>query len=83
VLKTPTSVERRPVVCEAVLTPRWLALVQAALTRAGFKSGRADGVVDTATVEALRAFQRALGLPVDDAGYLNVATVRALGLSER
>lgn len=83
VVKVPASVERRQVVCERRLTSTWLASVQAALARAGFNPRRADGVVDQATVDSLRAFQGARKLPVDEVGYLNVATVRALGLSEQ
>jgi Putative peptidoglycan binding domain len=83
VVTSPASTERRQVVCEVRLTPAWLGAVQTALTRAGFNTGRVDGIVDTATLAALSGFQRARKLPLDDAGYLNVATVRALGLSER
>ena len=82
-VKTPATIMQRQVVCGSRFTPAWLGTVQAALSRAGFNTGRADGIVDNATVDALRGFQRARNLPVDEADYLNVATVRALGLSER
>jgi len=71
------------VVCGSRFSPAWLGGVQAALNRAGFNTGRTDGLIDNATMDAIRSFQRAWHLPVDDEDYLNVATVRALGLSER
>ena len=83
VIKSAATTTRRQVVCGTRFTPAWLGTVQAALSRAGFNTGRVDGIVDNATVDALRGFQRARNLPVDDEEYLNVATVRALGLSER
>lgn len=83
IVKSAATSARRQVVCEARLTPAWLGAVQVALTRAGFNTTRNDGIVDQATVDAIHGFQRARNLPVDDVGYLNVATVRALGLSER
>ena len=83
VLKSAARAEWRQVVCETNSTPARLGTIQAALTKAGHNAGRADGVVDAATMNAVRAFQRARNLPVDNDRYINVATVRALGLSEK
>lgn len=83
IVKSPAISARRQVVCGSRFSPAWLGGVQAALNRAGFNTGRTDGLIDNATLDAIRSFQRAWNLPVDDEDYLNVATVRALGLSER
>jgi predicted small secreted protein len=77
------SSEWRQIVCETNATPAKLAEIQRALTSAGFATGRADGAVDAGTMAAVRGFQKAKGLPVDMDRYINVATVRALGLSEK
>ena len=83
VLRSAEKPEWRQVICETHLTSVRLRAIQAAITRAGFNTGRVDGIVDNATMDAVRRFQRARNLPVDNDRYINVATVRALGLSER
>ncbi len=55
--------------------------IQSALKVAGYESGKIDGVVGSETMAAVNAFQRDKGLPVDR--YLNVATLKALGVSAR
>jgi hypothetical protein len=77
------SSEWRQIVCETNATPAKLAEIQRALTSAGFATGRTDGGIDGNTMNAVRGFQKARGLPVDMDRYINVATVRALGLSEK
>ena len=52
--------------------------VQQALVERGFDPGRVDGAMGRRTRGALRAFQRAAGLP--DTGEVDDATARALGL---
>ena len=81
-VKTAATHARRQLVCGSRFTPAWLGSVQVALSRAGFNTGRTDGLVDNPNVDALRGFQRASNLPVDEEEYLNVATVRALGMSK-
>jgi membrane-bound lytic murein transglycosylase B len=49
---------------------------QTALARVGFDPGPADGVIGSGTRTALRAWQKARGLPAD--GYLSVDLVRKL-----
>ncbi|MDP1738404.1 MAG: lytic murein transglycosylase [Caulobacter sp.] len=49
---------------------------QAALTQLGFNPGPSDGVIGSGTRTALRAWQKARGLPAD--GYLSVDMVRRL-----
>ena len=80
---SPARSEWRQIVCETNATPAKLSEIQRALTAAGFATGRTDGAIDGGTMNAVRGFQAAKGLPVDNDRYINVATVRALGLSER
>jgi Putative peptidoglycan binding domain len=75
--------EWRQIVCETNATPAKLAEIQNALTRAGFATGRTDGIIDNGTLAAVRKFQEARGLPVDYDRYINVATVRTLGVAEK
>ena len=49
---------------------------QTALAKVGFDPGPADGVIGSGTRTALRAWQKARGLPAD--GYLSVDIVRRL-----
>jgi membrane-bound lytic murein transglycosylase B len=51
---------------------------QGALARLGFNPGPADGVVGAGTRTALRAWQKARGLPAD--GYLSLDLVKRLSL---
>jgi Putative peptidoglycan binding domain len=83
VMTSAAKSEWRQIVCETNATPAKLSEIQSALTRAGFATGRTDGGIDANTMNAVRGFQKAKGLPVDMDRYINVATVRALGLSEK
>lgn len=49
---------------------------QVALNTLGFNAGAADGIIGTGTRAALRAWQKAKGLPAD--GYLSVEVARRL-----
>jgi len=51
---------------------------QEALTRLGFDTGGADGVIGTRTRAATRAWQKSRGLPAD--GYLSYGLIQALKL---
>jgi hypothetical protein len=80
VIKTPATTEWREILCETNATPQTLTAIQQALKRAGFDPGREDGRVDNRMMDAVRAFQQARGLPVDMDRYINMATVKALGV---
>jgi murein L,D-transpeptidase YcbB/YkuD len=54
-----------------------VVVLQHALTRLGFASGKADGVYGPATTSALKRFQQSAGLKAD--GILGPVTLRALG----
>ena len=52
--------------------------VQEALTERGFEPGKIDGAMGSRTRNALRQFQRSVGLP--STGEIDAATIAALGL---
>ena len=52
--------------------------IQRALVERGFEPGKIDGAMGSRTRDALRAFQRSIGLP--DTGRTDDATLAALGL---
>jgi membrane-bound lytic murein transglycosylase B len=51
--------------------------LQAGLHRLGYLNGDADGVVGASTRQAVRAFQRARGLPAD--GYASRSLIKRVG----
>jgi uncharacterized surface protein with fasciclin (FAS1) repeats/peptidoglycan hydrolase-like protein with peptidoglycan-binding domain len=53
-----------------------VADIQRALAEAGFYDGPIDGRVSAATIEAVRALQRELGVP--ETGFIDGATLRAI-----
>ncbi len=65
------------VLCETNTTPDLVSKIQSALTEAGYPAGAIDGRLGSATMNALRSFQRANGLPE---GSLTTETLGALGL---
>lgn len=69
----------REILCETNTTRARVSQIQQALLKEGFNPGPIDGDIGPGTIKAVNAFQRAKGLPVDR--YLNVQTVRALGVS--
>ncbi len=80
-VKVPASTEWRQVLCDTNASQQTLAALQQSLRRAGFDPGRDDGRVDGRTMNAVRSFQQAKGLPVDNDRYINIATVNALGVT--
>ena len=76
---TDARLERRAVLCETNATPSKIMEIQRALLAAGFNPGNIDGVIRANTMRAVNAYQRAKDLPVD--GFLNLETVKALGVS--
>jgi len=76
---TDARMERRSVLCETNATPSKIMEIQRALLASGYSPGKIDGVIRGNTMSAVNAYQRAKGLPVD--GFLNLETVKALGVS--
>ena len=70
--------EWQSVLCETNATPHTVAAIQRALKSAGYSPGSIDGVVGHSTMNAVRSFQRAKGLPV---GQITMETIKALGVS--
>jgi len=75
------SMEWREILCDTNMTRDRITQIQQALKSAGHNPGVIDGVVGRSTMQAVNSFQRARKLPVDN--YLNIATVRALGVSPK
>jgi membrane-bound lytic murein transglycosylase B len=67
---------RRPWPAETALQLDDRLSAQSALAALGFNPGSADGVIGLSTRQALRAWQKANGLPAD--GYLSAEMVRRL-----
>ena len=80
VLRAPATTEWRQVLCDTNASLPTLSAVQQSLRRAGFDPGRDDGRVDAKTLNAVRAFQQSKGLPIDSDRYINIVTVKALGV---
>lgn len=71
--------ERRAILCDTNATPAKIMEIQRALAQAGFNPGPIDGIIRSQTMRAVNRYQQANELPVD--GYLNLETVRSLGVS--
>ena len=70
---------QREVMCETNAAPDRIMAVQHALQGAGFNPGPVNGVLAQETLNAVARYQQARGLPVN--GYLDIDTVRALGVA--
>ncbi|MFT4645146.1 MAG: hypothetical protein ACI8ZX_001558, partial [Planctomycetota bacterium] len=68
----------REILCGTDLTTSKITSIQRALKAAGFNPGPIDNVFGIKTKEALKAYQRAKGLPV---GNLNLETLKSLGVN--
>lgn len=75
--------EWRQILCETNSTPSKLTEIQQSLKTAGFDPGRTDGVMTANSFGAIQSYQQAKNLPVDNGRYINVATVKALGLTTK
>lgn len=75
------SWEWRQILCATNSTPAKLQEIESALSAAGQNPGTVDGVVDTNTLTALQSYQSAKGLPVDRGRYINIQTVKSLGIA--
>lgn len=73
--------EWRQILCGTNSTPEKLSSIESALSTAGFNPGNVDGVVDSNTLNAIREYQAAKGLPLDHGRYINVDTVKSLGIA--
>jgi hypothetical protein len=80
IVKSPATTEWREVLCENNATTARLTAMQQSLHKFGFDPGRQDGKVDSRVMAAVRSFQQAKGLPLDGDRYINMATVKALGV---
>jgi hypothetical protein len=67
--------------CDENTTPAKVTEIQKALAAAGFNPGPANGELNDATMKAVAGFQKAKGLSQD--GYLNMETIKALGVSPK
>ena len=72
------STEWRLVLCETNMTPDVVRQLQAALKREGSYSGPVDGVIGTATMRAVDAYQRRNNLP---RGGITMSVLERLGVS--
>jgi lytic murein transglycosylase len=70
---------RTPWPRETALSLNERLAAQTALTSLGYNPGNADGVIGSSTRQALRAWQKAQGLPAD--GYLSPEVLRRLRLA--
>lgn len=71
--------EWRTILCETNMTVGVISDIQRRLNEAGYNPGPIDGVIGRQTIDAVNRFQRDKSLPVDR--YLNIETIRALGIS--
>lgn len=69
------------ILCDVNATPGKISEIQKALQAAGFYQDAISGNSDAQTMNAIAAFQKAKGLPVD--GYIDIETVKALGVSPK
>lgn len=75
------SWEWRQILCATNSTPTKLQEIESALSTAGQNPGTVDGIVDSNTLTAIQSYQAAKGLPVDRGRYINIATVKSLGIA--
>jgi len=81
VLVSEGQMQWREILCETNMTNNRIAQVQKALLKVGHNPGPVDGVIGAQTMDAVNAFQKSKGLPVDK--YLDIATIKALGVNPR
>lgn len=79
VMVCPVQAYWTPILCDVNATPAKIAQIQKALQAAGFNPGSSSGELDDKTMSAIANFQKARNMPVD--GYINLETVKALGVS--
>ena len=75
------SWEWRRILCATNSTTEKIQEIETALATSGNNPGNVDGVVDSNTLNALQAYQQSKGLPVDTGRYINIDTVKSLGVT--
>lgn len=70
--------EWRSILCKTNMTAGTVGNIQRALMQRDYNPGSIDGVIGADTIQAINAFQRDEGLPVDK--YINMETIKALGV---
>ena len=75
------QMEWREILCQTNMTENRITDIQRALKSKGFNPGPIDGVIGSQTMAAVNSFQAKNNLPADK--YLNIATVKALGIAPR
>lgn len=81
VLVSDGSYEWRSVLCKTNTTEAKVTEIQQALKARGYYAGEVDGKLGPQTLNAVQAFEKDNGLPVDR--FLNIDTVTALGVSPK
>ncbi len=81
VLASTGSEEWHQILCVDNATPSKVTEIQNALLAAGYNPGQIDGKLGAQTMDAVSAYQKARGLPVD--GFVNMETIKALGVSPK
>ncbi len=71
------SIAWKPILCETNATPNLVRNLQRALKTAGHNPGPVDGVLGAQTLDAVKGYQKAKGLPT---GGITIATLRSLGV---
>lgn len=80
-LEKAGHMEWRSILCETNMTNDRLRQIQMALKDRGYEPGPIDGVIGRETIAAVNKFQQDKSLPVDR--YLNIATLKALGVAAK
>jgi len=78
---SPGRAEWRSILCETNSSPRKIREIQSALASRGFYKGQIDGIIGSQTMTTVNNYQASNNLPKDQ--YLNVKTLRSLGVSTR
>ena len=71
------KLEWRPILCETNMTKDVVKSIQTALQDAGHYNGPIDGIIGTATITGIRAYQNAKGLAT---GGITMESLRQLGV---
>ncbi len=74
---TDGRIEWRSVLCKTNATPGVIQKLQTSLDKAGFNPGPIDGIIGKQTLDAVRDYQKAKGLPT---GGLTMRTLESLGV---
>ena len=76
----PGHMEWRAILCESNMDTSTIRSIQTRLLNQGYSPGPIDGIVGKKTMRAVHQFQADHKLPSDP--YINIETVKALGLSQ-